>query len=116
LTGAGVIVGFVDWGRDFDHPNFRRGDGVDAAAHLWDQRTLAGRRPPQPYGYRTLHGQRQINRAVRTANPYTALRCHPADADRDGSGAHGTRVMDVAAGNGLAAAPSSSRLKRPTGQ
>src|SRR6266540_2981114 len=27
LTGAGVVVGVVDWGLDVDHPNFKRPDG-----------------------------------------------------------------------------------------
>jgi subtilisin family serine protease len=106
LTGAGVTVGFVDWGCDFDHPNFKRRDGSTRFRALWDQRGPVARRFPQPYGYGTVHDRSQINRALRTADPYATLGYHPGDADRDGSGTHGTHVMDIAAGNGLAGGPS----------
>jgi outer membrane protein OmpA-like peptidoglycan-associated protein len=105
LTGAGVTVGFVDWGCDFDHPNFKRRDGSTRLRALWDQRRPAAPGAPQPYGYGVVHNRGQINRALRTTDPYVALGYHPADADRDGSGAHGSHVMDIAAGNGLAGGP-----------
>ena len=105
LTGAGVTVGFVDWGCDVDHPNFKHRDGSTRLWALWDQRGPAARGAPQPYGYGVLHHRGQINRALRTADPYAALGYHPADADRDGSGAHGSHVMDIAAGNGSAGGP-----------
>jgi subtilisin family serine protease len=106
LTGAKVCVGVVDWGCDFDHPNFKSARGSTRLLALWDQR--GSRRPdsPAPYGYGTVYGAAEIDAALATADPYDALGYHPADADRDGSGAHGTFVMDVAAGNGLAGGPS----------
>jgi hypothetical protein len=100
-----VTIGFVDWGCDFDHPNLKRLDGSTRVRALWDQRGPPTSGAPQPYGYGTLHGYGQINRALRTTDPYDALRYHPADADRDGLGAHGSHVMDIAAGNGLAGGP-----------
>lgn len=105
LTGAGVVIGIIDWGCDFDHPQFKHPDGSTRLLALWDQR---GSPPPQArsyYGYGTVHSNRRINRALAGANPYRALGYHPADADSDGHGAHGTHVMDIAAGNGLGRGP-----------
>lgn len=105
LTGAGVVVGFCDWGCDFDHPNFKRPDGSTRLAALWDQRGPEGNGAPRPYGYGRVHGRREIDAALRTADPYTTLGYHPADADRGEAGAHGSHVMDIAAGNGACGGP-----------
>ena len=37
-TGRGVVVGVVDWGFDFAHPDFRNPDGSSRILALWDQR------------------------------------------------------------------------------
>jgi len=36
-TGAGVIVGIIDYGFDFAHPNFLKADGTSRLIALWDQ-------------------------------------------------------------------------------
>jgi subtilisin family serine protease len=105
LNGAGVVIGIVDWGFDFDHPSFKHLNGSTRLISLWDQRE-----PPQAgisnhYGYGTVYSRRQIDRALSTAGPYNALGYHPADADLSRSGAHGTCVTDIAAGNGLGGSP-----------
>jgi subtilisin family serine protease len=105
LTGAGVVVGVIDWGCDFDHPNFKHTDGSTRLVSLWDQRGPTTSTGPRPYGYGAVYGVRQIDDALRAADPYDALGYHPAEADPDGSGAHGTHVMDIAAGNGLGGGP-----------
>jgi hypothetical protein len=105
FTGAGVVVGFVDWGCDFRHPNFRHPDGSTRLCALWDQRGSGAAMSPRPYGYGVLHTRRQINEALRASDPYDVLGYHPSDADRDGSGTHGTHVMDIAVGNGRAGGP-----------
>jgi hypothetical protein len=98
-----VIVGVVDWGFDFDHPNFKNADGSTRLIALWDQRTASGpdgaRYRTTPYGYGTIHTREAIDAALATGTPYDALSYHPADADA-GGGSHGTHVMDIAAGNG----------------
>ncbi|WP_259403770.1 S8 family serine peptidase [Microbispora sp. H10949] len=121
LTGAGVVLGVVDWGIDFDHPNLRRPNGTTRLIKLWDQRSPKRRPPtadlpgtplpgtgwssttptemtpiaPEPYGYGTVYTREHIDRALRTAHPFRTLGYHPADADR-GGGAHGTHVTDIA--------------------
>jgi len=105
-TGANVCVGAVDWGLDFDHPHFKFPDGTTRLLALFDQRKTAHVGTANPYGYGQIHNAAAINRALATDDPYGTLGYHPADADKDGSGAHGTFVMDVAAGNGSAGGPS----------
>jgi GH25 family lysozyme M1 (1,4-beta-N-acetylmuramidase)/subtilisin family serine protease/outer membrane protein OmpA-like peptidoglycan-associated protein len=98
-TGRGVVVGVVDWGFDFAHPDFRNKDGSSRIIALWDQR--GSRRPasPQPFGYGIVHDRVAIDRALKSKDPYAALGYHPADADT-GIGCHGTHVASIAAGSG----------------
>ena len=103
LTGAGVVVGVVDWGLDIDHPSFKNPDGTARLLAVWNQANNTGV-SPEPYGYGTVHSRDQINSALRTSQPYEMLRYHPARADR-GGGSHGTHVLDIAAGNGRAGGP-----------
>ena len=104
LTGAGVVVGILDWGLDFDHSHFRHEDGTTRVLALWDQRDNTNN-PPYPYGYGRVHCRQQINDALLTPHPYETLGYHPGDADR-GGGSHGTHVTDIAAGSGRANGPS----------
>ncbi len=103
-TGRGVIVGVVDWGFDFAHPNFRRADGSTRALALWDQTatlpTAGG--GTEPYGYGKVYTREQIDHALKTEEPYASLGYHPSAGDPGGKGAHGTHVLDIAAGNGRA--------------
>src|SRR5215510_2347351 len=96
-TGRGVVIGVVDWGCDFTHPNLRRDDGRTRLLALWDQRPRR-HRAPQPYGYGVVDDARTINRALDSVDPFVALGYDPVDADADGSGTHGTHVIDIAAG------------------
>lgn len=97
-TGRGVVVAAVDWGFDFAHPNFRNQDGSTRALALWDQ-TASGP-SPEPYGYGRVFTRGDIDQALRADQPYVALGYHPASGDAVGRGAHGTHVLDIAAGNG----------------
>ncbi|MGH7496146.1 MAG: S8 family peptidase [bacterium] len=105
LTGAGVAIGILDWGCDFNHRNFKHPDGSTRLIALWDQRGRLPPGAPSHYGYGTVHSKRKINYALTSADPYGALKYHPADADSGGHGAHGTHVMGIAAGNGLGGGP-----------
>ncbi|MGW7363423.1 FAD-dependent oxidoreductase [Streptomyces sp. NPDC054841] len=105
-TGRGVVVGVVDWGFDFAHPDFRRPDGRTRLLALWDQRPAdpASPGPATPNGVGRLFTAAHIDAALAQPDPYGALGYHPADFD-SGTGAHGTHTLSVAAGNGLAGGP-----------
>ena len=49
VTGAGVIVGFVDTGIDTTHPDFTFPNGTTKILYVWDQTTPG--RPPNGFGY-----------------------------------------------------------------
>ena len=100
VTGKGVIVAILDWGCDFAHPNFRYRDGSTRLLALWDQST--GSSGLNKYGYGQIYTRDDLNRALAAEKPYESLGYHPAKSDPFGNGTHGTAVMDIAAGNGLA--------------
>jgi subtilisin family serine protease len=89
--GRGVIVGLVDAGVDFTHPDFLAAPaGTSRILYLWDQ-TLSGPGPG----------------AVGTALFLYGVECRQASLtsatcpSRDSTG-HGTHVLGTAAGNGSA--------------
>lgn len=86
-TGKDVIVGFVDSGIDFNHPDFIDSNGNNRVIGYWDQTMPDNANSPQPYGYGYAWNQSQINSG----------QCTSLD-----SGAHGTTVAGQAVGNGLA--------------
>ena len=102
--GRNVIVGIVDFGMDFMHRNFRL-PGVDGASRilaLWDQTATAGEGTPAPFGYGRVHTKEKIDAALlqKEKHPYKALGYGPPPDSMFLTGAHGTYVADVAAGNG----------------
>ena len=103
--GTGVVVAAVDWGADVDAAVFRRPDGATRFLALWDQRDQASGARLQPYGYGAVHRRDDIDRALRDPRPYERLGYHPAIADPRGQGTHGTRTLDIAAGNGRSGGP-----------
>ena len=103
--GTGVVVAAVDWGVDVDAAVFRRPDGATRFLAFWDQRDQASGARPQPYGYGAVHRRDDIDRALRGPRPYERLGYHPAIADPHGQGTHGTRTLDIAAGNGRSGGP-----------
>jgi subtilisin family serine protease len=100
LDGSGVIVGIVDTGCDFAHPNFLLPPRRTRLLCLWDQN--AGKdptrtdTPPEDFDYGREFDAEAIDRALQEKDPYAALGYRPEAA------AHGTHVMDIAAGNGRA--------------
>ena len=88
--GQGVIVGLVDLGIDFTHPDFR--DSLDRTRinYIWDQNLPDDGSAPSPYGY----GQECDSAAIE------ALAC--AHIDPNLSYSHGSGVAGVSAGNGRA--------------
>jgi subtilisin family serine protease len=85
VTGAGVVVGFVDTGIDTSHPDFSYPNGTTKILYVWDQ-TSSGR-PPDGFNY--------------------GFECTSADIEnrlcpeKDTFG-HGTHVAGIAASSGVA--------------
>lgn len=102
FSGRGVVVGFIDWGCDFAHANFRDMHGSTRLLALWDQRPDYSVDSPRPYGYGRVMERADINAALAADDPYAALGYDPSEADFDGNGTHGTHILDIAAGNGRA--------------
>jgi subtilisin family serine protease len=101
VTGAGVIVGVVDFGFDFVHPNFRKVDGKTRLLYLWDQGGGATSISPDGFGYGRELTAAGVNDALALVDgggtafdAYRGLSYFPEE------GAHGTHVTDIAAGNG----------------
>jgi subtilisin family serine protease len=85
-TGRNVVMGILDSGIDFNHPDFKDSLGNTRIVAIWDQRDNTGT-GPAPYNYGTVWTQAQINSGNCTHN----------DLQYYG---HGTHVSGIAAGNG----------------
>lgn len=84
--GNGVIVGIIDVGFDYTHPNFYNGTGSNnyRILRVWEQNATTGT-PPSGFGFgRELVGQNAILNAQKDANDES----------------HGTHVAGIAAGAG----------------
>ncbi len=90
-TGEGVVMGIIDSGMDFQHPDMQHADGRTRILKYWDQ-TLPfdAVLTPQPYGYGQVWDSTQINNGQMTS------------VDQPGYYGHGTSVGSIAAGNGFA--------------
>ena len=95
LSGEGVLVGVVDSGIDYFHPDFRNEDGSSRILRLWDQ-SIPGN-PPEGYLTGTEYAKEEIDKAL-ALGEIEGRRFIPS---RDFSG-HGTAVLGIAAGNGRA--------------
>jgi subtilisin family serine protease len=102
LDGSGVLIGIVDVGCDFRHKNFRYPSGATRIRYLWDQTVSPDsakeveKLAPDGFHYGQEFTADQINQALKTGEDtaYNTLGYTPI------AGAHGTHVMDIAAGNG----------------
>lgn len=88
-NGEGILIGIIDSGTDFSHPDFKDSLGKTRIQFLWDQNVSGTTFAPMPYNYGREWNATQINNN----------QCTHSDAAYYG---HGTHVAGIAAGNGLA--------------
>ncbi|MES2589547.1 MAG: S8 family peptidase [Bacteroidota bacterium] len=91
FTGKNVIVGVIDNGVDFYHPDFLDANGKTRVLYFWDQNpydTIGSPAVPQPYDYGFEYNSQYIDN-------------HIDDTLGDWA-THGTNSLGLAAGNGLA--------------
>ncbi len=91
-NGAGVVVGFIDTGIDFTHPDFQDSLGHSRVKYLWDH-NLSG---PHPAGF--SYGAEFTNTDIDNG-----LASASSDVTNcSGYPAHGTHTAGIGVGNGLA--------------
>lgn len=86
--GTGVIVGIIDSGTDFSHPDFKDASGNSRIKFLWDMTKPVDVNTPMLFGY----GQEWNNYEIDLGQ------CTHNDLAHSG---HGTASSGIAAGNGL---------------
>lgn len=87
--GTGVLVGIIDSGTDFSHPDFKDASGNSRIKFLWDMTKPLAMNTPTTFGY----GQEWNNFEIDLGQ------CTHSDLVHYG---HGTASSGIAAGNGLA--------------
>lgn len=94
LKGEGVLLGIIDSGINYFHPDFRNEDGTTRIVSIWDQNIVGN--PPTGFLQGTEYTREQINEALSKSNRLEGLAIVPSE-DTVG---HGTHVAGVAGGNG----------------
>ncbi len=85
-TGKGVVLGIVDQGIDFNHPDFKLANGKTRVLRYWDH-TVSGS-TNSPYGYGIVWDSSAINNGICTS--------------LETGTSHGTTVSGIASGNARA--------------
>lgn len=91
LTGRGCVICFIDTGIDYTMDVFRDADGNSRVLAIWDQ-TIQDGTPPEGFLYGSEYTREDINRAIRSEDPYQIV------PSRDEIG-HGSTLAALAAGS-----------------
>lgn len=87
-TGMGVLIGILDSGIDFDHPDFKDKQGNTRLKAIWDQTQSGSPQRTPVFGYGQVWDSTDIDQGVCThRDPNTWF-------------GHGSNVSGIAAGNG----------------
>ena len=81
FTGRGTIIGVIDTGIDWSHPDFTNPDGSSKILYIWDQTVTIPGKEPADYGYGSEWSRAEIQSGV----------CREMDTY-----GHGTHVSGVA--------------------
>lgn len=84
-TGENVIIGYVDQGLDWKHPDFKLPNGKTRVLRYWDHTLNSGGTIPQPYNYGIVWDSAAINSNL----------CISTETGT----AHGTTVAGIGSGN-----------------
>lgn len=85
--GSGVILGFIDSGIDFTHPDFLDSANKTRVLYIWDQRATTGPPGPAPYNYGVEWTKTKIDSGLCTHDDLAFW-------------GHGTGVVGIGAGDG----------------
>ncbi len=85
--GSDVVLGYIDSGIDFDHPDFKDSTGRTRVLELWDQTLPDSSNTPSKYGYGQVWDSSAINAGT----------C--PHVDQPGFYGHGSSVASVGSGN-----------------
>lgn len=94
VTGQGILLGVVDTGIKYNHPDFINDDGSSRILYLWDQ-TIEGT-PPVEFERGAEYTREDINSALAEETEEGRLSIVPSE---DVIG-HGTALAGIAGGNG----------------
>ena len=97
--GKGVIVGMIDTGTDFQHPDFKDSTGKTRLLSYWDMNQDSNKFTPLPYGYGRAWQKTDLDSAL-THNIPSVLASLDSSCTLEYG--HGTHVSGVATSNGRA--------------
>jgi len=75
LTGRGVLIGVIDTGIDYLHPDFIYEDNTSKVRFIWDQEQDIQGKNPERFPFGTEYNNEEINAAIANNNPNLGFFC-----------------------------------------